>query len=157
MATANRQIGKRGLALIKHFEGCYLEAYRDAVGVLTIGYGHTGLSHNDGTVFKGRVVTPQDAQNLLSHDMRHFSARVEKLVRVPLNQDQFDALVSFDFNTGALHKSTLLRKLNNSDYEGAAQEFLKWDKAGGKTLAGLTRRRKCEAALFKGKTLYLSI
>ena len=150
-----RLINKRGLELVKHFEGLHLYAYQDPVGIWTIGYGHTGLIHNDGTVRKGRVITEQEAENLLVHDMKYFSERVEKLITVPLTDDQFDALVSFDFNTGALHRSTLRTKLNNGDYEGAANEFPKWNKAGGKVLRGLTRRRKSEQNLFLGKEHYI--
>src|SRR5215469_1896587 len=127
-----RLINKRGLELVKHFEGLHLYAYQDPVGVWTIGYGHTGLIHKDGTVRKGRVISEQEAENLLVHDMKQFSERVEKLITVPLTDDQFDALVSFDFNTGGLGKSTLRKKLNAGDYQGAADELLKWNKAGGK-------------------------
>jgi GH24 family phage-related lysozyme (muramidase) len=76
-------------------------------------------------------------------------------VKVPITDDQFGALVSFDFNTGSLHKSTLLKKLNAGDYEGAANEFPKWNKAGGQVLRGLTRRRKSEQNLFLGKEDYI--
>jgi lysozyme len=150
-----RLIGQRGLELVKHFEGLHLYAYKDPVGIWTIGYGHTGLRHNDGTVRKGRVITEQEAENLLVHDMKFFSARVEDLITVPLDQDQFDALTSFDFNTGGLAKSTLRKKLNAGDYDGAADELLKWDKAGGKVLRGLTRRRKSERNLFLGRKDYI--
>jgi|SRR5215471_16130996 len=150
-----RTIDKRGLDLVKHFEGLHLKAYRDPVGILTIGYGHTGIRHNDGSVHQGRVITKEEADNLLAYDMKFFGERVDKLVTVSLDQDQFDALTSFDFNTGALHKSTLLKKLNAGDYHGAADEFLKWNKAGGKVLRGLTRRRESERNLFLGKEHYI--
>lgn len=152
---SNRHISDRGLTLIKHFEGLHLKAYQDPVGIWTIGFGSTGLKHNDGTVHKGRTITEKEAHELLDYDMKAFSARVGKLIVVPLNNDQFDALVSFDFNTGALHKSTLRKKLNAGDYDGAADEFLKWNKAGGKILRGLTRRRKSERNLFLGKEDYI--
>src|SRR5215831_15903035 len=142
---------QRGIDLIKHFESLFLKAYQDAVGVWTIGWGHTGLKHNDGTVHKGRVIDEAEATKLLTHDLRAFAERVQKLVKVKLTDDQFGALVSFDFNTGSLHKSTLLKKLNAGDYEGAAAEFPKWNKAGGQVLRGLTRRRKSEQNLFNGK------
>jgi GH24 family phage-related lysozyme (muramidase) len=150
-----RQIQHRGLELVKHFESLFLEAYLDPVGIWTIGWGHTGLKHNDGTVHKGRTITHEDAHELLRHDMETFAERVESLITVPLNDDQFDALVSFDFNTGGLAKSTLRKKLNAGDYDGAAAEFPKWNKAGGKVLRGLTRRRKSEQNLFNGKEDYI--
>ena len=148
-------IGKRGLDLVKHFESLRLYAYQDPVGIWTIGWGHTGLKHQDGTVHKGRHISEQEAENLLVHDMKAFSHRVVTHVKVPLTDDQFDALVSFDFNTGGLVKSTLLKKLNKGDYKGAAAEFLKWNKAGGKVLRGLTRRRQSEQNLFLGKDNYI--
>jgi|SRR5262252_999770 len=150
-----RIIGTRGLELVKHFESLRLYAYQDPVGVWTIGWGHTGLKHEDGTVHRGRKITEQEAENLLVHDMKHFCSRVEKLITVALTDDQFDALVSFDFNTGGLGKSTLRKLLNKGDYEGAAEEFPKWNKAGGKVLRGLTRRRKSEQNLFNGKEDYI--
>jgi lysozyme len=150
-----RHIKERGLDLVKHFESLFLKAYQDPVGVWTIGWGHTGLKHNDGTVHKGRAITEDDAHELLRHDMETFAERVAEFITVPLNDDQFDALVSFDFNTGGLAKSTLRKKLNAGDYEGAANEFPKWNKAGGKVLRGLTRRRKSEQNLFLGKADYI--
>lgn len=130
-----------------------LKAYRDAVGVWTIGYGHTGLVHKDGTVFPGRTVTEQEAEDLLKHDLTTFTETVSRLIEVDLNSDQFGALVSFAFNLGGgnLRKSTLRKKLNHGDYDGAAGEFPKWCKAGGKKLLGLYRRRKAEQRLFRGK------
>jgi lysozyme len=150
-----RTIKQRGLELVKHFESLYLKAYKCPGGAWTIGWGHTGLKHNDGTVHPGRVVTESEAENLLRHDMESFAERVENLITVALDDDQFDALVSFDFNTGGLAKSTLRKKLNAGDYEGAADEFLKWNKAGGKVLRGLTRRRKSERNLFLGVEDYI--
>ena len=150
-----RYIRQRGLELVKHFESLRLYAYKDPVGIWTIGYGHTGLTHKDGTVRPGLKITEQEAENLLVHDMKHFSARVEKLVTVLVTDDQFDALTSFDFNTGSLGKSTLLKKLNAGDYDGAANEFKKWNKAGGKVLRGLTRRRESEENLFRGKEKFI--
>lgn len=150
-----RTINQRGLTLVKHFESLFLKAYQDSVGVWTIGWGHTGLQHNDGTVHRGRVITKAKAEELLAYDMHQFETRVSALVKVPLTDDQFAALVSFDFNTGALHRSTLLRKLNAKDYAGAAAEFPKWNRAGGQVLRGLTRRRNSERRLFEGKTPFI--
>ena len=134
----------KGISLIKEFEGLSLDAYLCSAGVLTIGYGHTG------GVQKGDRITAKKAEELLQDDLKKFENGVLRLVRVPLNQNQFDALVAFAFNLGVgnLGKSTLLRKLNDRDFRGAAAEFVKWNKAGGKELAGLTRRRIAEAELF---------
>lgn len=147
-----RDISPDGLLLIKSFEGLYLTAYRCPAGVWTIGYGHTGLRHGDGSVRAGRVISKDEAELLLRIDMDYFEGKVVSLVKVPLNADQFAALVSFAFNVGEgeLKGSTLLRKLNAGDYTGAADQFLRWDKANGKTLRGLTRRRRSERKLFLG-------
>lgn len=153
--TSGRKINEAGLELVKHFEGLYLTAYKDPVGIYTIGYGHTGLTHKDGTVYPGRKITKAEAEQLLRYDMGVFEKRVSGLVKVPLNDNEFSALVSFDFNTGGLDKSTLLKKLNAGDKSGAALEFLKWDKAGGSTLPGLTRRRRSERNLFLSQEPYI--
>lgn len=139
------KISKKGLDLIKTFEGLELKAYKDSVGVLTIGWGSTG-SH----VKPGMSITKEQAEELLKQDVSRFEKGVNDLVKVPLIQNQFDALVSFSFNLGLgnLKSSTLLRKLNASDYSGAASEFLRWNRAGNKVLAGLTRRRIAERDLF---------
>jgi lysozyme len=144
----SRAINNAGLELLKHFESCYLEAYLDPVGIWTIGYGHTGLVHNDGTVKAGRKVTRAQAEELLAHDLGVFGPDVEKLVKVAINDNQFAALVSFHFNTGGLAKSTLLKLLNGGEHFGAAAQFERWNKAGGKVLRGLTRRRLSERNLF---------
>jgi lysozyme len=143
------------LTLVKEFEGLSLKAYRDEVGVLTIGYGHTGYQHQDGTVYAGMTITKAQADNFLEYDMHQFEARVGALVKVPLTDDEFAALVSFDFNTGSLSTSTLLRKLNKGDYTGAADQLLRWVHAGGKVYRGLVRRRESERNLFLGKTPYI--
>jgi lysozyme len=152
-----REINARGVELIKHFEGLYLTAYRCPAGVWTIGYGHTGIEHQDGTVRPGRKITKEEAEELLRHDMREFGTRVAPLVKVPLNDDQFSALVSFAFNVGmsAFTGSTLRKKLNAGDYAGAAAEFAKWTKAAGKTLSGLVRRRASERNLFLGHSNFI--
>lgn len=150
--SIQRTVSSDGLALIKKFEGLYLTAYKDPVGIWTIGYGYTGIKHNDGTVKKGQRITKQKAEDLLAFDLNtKYGPAVNRLVKVPLLQREFDALISFHFNTGALGESTLLKKLNAGDREGAANEFLRWDKAGGKVLRGLTRRRKAERAMFLGQ------
>lgn len=135
----------RGLALIREFEGLRLTAYQDAVGVWTIGYGTTR------GVKKGQKITDAQAEELLREDVARFEPEVLRLVKVPLSQSQFDALVSFAYNLGSknLGGSTLLRMLNAGDYKGAAGQFERWNKAGGKVLAGLTRRRAAERKLFE--------
>ncbi|MEG7663762.1 lysozyme [Hafnia paralvei] len=140
---------ENGINLIKKFEGCRLTAYQDSVGVWTIGYGWT--QPVDGKpVGKGMTITQQKADDLLKQGVIQYEAGVHGLVTVPLNQNQYDALVDFAYNLGvnALKGSTLLKKLNAGDYAGAANEFTKWNKAGGKELAGLTRRREAEKSLF---------
>lgn len=135
---------KRGLDLIKEYEGFRADAYLCPAGVWTIGYGTTK------GVKKGDKVTKEQAERMLADDVAAFEQSVISAVKVPLNQNQFDALVSLTYNLGAgnLRSSTLLRMLNTGDYTGAAEQFLRWNKAGGKVLAGLTRRRESERALF---------
>lgn len=138
-------LSPHGAEMIGGFEGLRLTAYRDAVGVLTIGYGHTGAD-----VKPGQRISTATALALLRRDAQSAEAAVERAVKVPLTQGQFDALVSLTFNIGggALASSTLVRKLNAGDVKGAANQFLRWDKAGGRTLLGLSRRRRAERALF---------
>ena len=143
------QISDKGLALIKQFEGCKLTAYQDSVGVWTIGYGWT--QPVDGKPIRaGMTIKQETAERLLKTGLVSYESDVSRLVKVDLTQGQFDALVSFTYNLGArsLSTATLLRKLNASDYAGAADEFLRWNKAGGKVLNGLARRREAERALF---------
>ena len=139
-----------GLALIMKFEGLRMDAYLCPSGVLTIGYGHTGSD-----VKRGQRIDADRARELLIDDVRRFEASVNDLVKVDITQGMFDALVSFCYNLGAgsLKGSTLLKKLNAGDTAGAAEEFLKWDKANGKSLAGLTARREAERQLFIGDVL----
>lgn len=143
------QISDKGIALIKQFEGCKLTAYQDSVGVWTIGYGWT--KPVDGKPIRaGMTINQETAERLLKTGLVSYENDVSRLVKVDLTQGQFDALVSFTYNLGArsLSTSTLLRKLNAGDYAGASDEFLRWNKAGGKVLNGLTRRREAERALF---------
>jgi GH24 family phage-related lysozyme (muramidase) len=139
----------QGLTLVKSFEGLRLTAYQDAVGVWTIGYGTT-----DG-VKPGMQITEQQAEDFLRRDIARFEPAVASLVKVPLTSDQFSALVSFVYNLGpgSLQQSTLLRLLNQGNIQGAADEFPRWNKAGGRVLAGLTRRRNAERALFLGQDI----
>lgn len=143
------QTSDKGIALIKEFEGCKLTAYQDSVGVWTIGYGWT--KPVDGKPIRaGMTIKQETAERLLKTGLVSYESDVSRLVKVDLTQGQFDALVSFTYNLGArsLSTSTLLRKLNAGDYAGAADEFLRWNKAGGKVLNGLTRRREAERDLF---------
>lgn len=144
-----RKTATKGIELIKEFEGCRLTAYKCPAGVWTIGYGHTGTV--DGKLIgNGMTITAAKATELLKKDLAEFEAAVNGCVTVPITQNMFDALVSFSFNVGAgaLRRSTLLRKLNAKDYDGAAAEFPLWNKAGGKVLNGLVRRRERERQLF---------
>ena len=140
------RISSKGLELIKHFEGCKLKAYRCSAGVLTIGYGHTGED-----VKEGMTIDQAKADALLYDDVIRFERGVNQLL-FNIKQCQFDALVSFAFNLGLgnLKSSTLLKKILANDYDAAADQFLRWNKAGGKVLAGLTKRREAERALFLG-------
>jgi GH24 family phage-related lysozyme (muramidase) len=146
-------INTKGLKLLKSFEGLRLNAYIDAVGVLTIGYGTTT------GVFPGMQITEAQAEGFLKRDLTRFENAVTDLVKVKLNEDQFSALVSFAYNVGenALAGSTLLRLLNQGDYQGAADQFLRWNRGDNGELPGLTRRRNAERSLFLGQdfTAYL--
>jgi len=142
-----RQINEAGLDLIKQFEGLRLQAYTDAVGLVTIGYGHeikVGESISS-------TITEEEATAFLLWDTALAARAVDRLVTVPISDNQFDALVSFVFNVGSVRfaSSDLLNKLNAGDYAGASDEFLKWDHAGGHVLPGLTRRRQAERDLFE--------
>ena len=141
----HRQINAAGLELIKRFEGLRLSAYKCPAGVWTIGYGSTGPH-----VRPGMTITPREATELLQADLLKFERAVAALVTVTINENQFSALVSFAFNVGegALARSTLLKHLNAGRIAMAAQEFLRWTKAGGVELPGLVRRRQAERDLF---------
>lgn len=139
------KVGSKGIALIKEFEGCKLESYRDSVGVWTIGYGHTQ------GVYAGQKISQQEADRLLEQDVNNFAKKVSLLVGGGVNQNQFDALVSFAYNCGIgnLTKSTLLKLvLKNPNDPNIRGEFAKWKYAGGKVLQGLVRRREAEANLY---------
>ncbi|HBM9260805.1 TPA: lysozyme [Citrobacter freundii] len=146
------QTSEKGIKNIKDFEGCSLTAYPDpgtGGDPWTIGYGWTHPV--DGKPIKpGMTIKQETADRLLKTGLVSYENDVLKMAKVKLTQGQFDALVSFAYNVGsrALSTSTLLRKLNDGDVKGAADEFLRWNKAGGKVLNGLTRRREAERALF---------
>ena len=138
------EISKNGINLIKKFEGCSLKAYKCPAGVWTIGYGHTNK------VLVDDVITQEEVETLLKHDLIIHCNNVSKLVKVHLNQNQFDALVSFEYNVGytAFQNSTLLKLLNQRKYNEAAEHFNRWVYAGKKVLPGLVNRREAEKELF---------
>lgn len=143
-----------GLALIEEFEGFHASWYPDPAhgwAVPTLGFGHTDAAgppyYNDS---KNKTFTRAEARDILRRDLLKYEAAVRAAVKVPLSDNQFAALTSFTFNLGSgnLRKSTLLRKLNAGDTAGAAGEFKRWNRAGGRVFRGLTRRRKAERDLF---------
>lgn len=136
-----------GRKLIESFEGLSLHAYQDSVGVWTIGYGHTsaaGLPH----VRPGMIITQEQADQILSVDLGAVENDVNHHVTTTINQNQFDALVSFDFNTGALDRSNVLRSIDSGHFDQVEGDLMMWDHAGGRVLAGLARRREAEGRLF---------
>ena len=139
-----RTLSKYGLELLKQFEGCKLEAYRDSGGLLTIGFGHIR------NVKSGDKITQAQAEDLLREDLARYTECVNKSVLVPINQNQFDALTSFSYNLGcgALKTSTLLRILNQLRYIEAADQFLRWNRVGSRVVQGLVNRREAERNLF---------
>ena len=154
------QTGAKGLALIKSFEGCILQAYDDyndriathaqlVRGTLTIGWGHTSAA-GPPPVTIGLTITQDQADQILAADLKPVEQQVANLIKVPLNQNQFDALVSFEFNTGWLGHSqcSLTRAINAGNYALAANDFSLYNEANGQVLTGLVRRRAAEAALF---------
>jgi lysozyme len=142
--TTGLSISENGINIIKKFEGFRSTPYVCPGGVLTIGY---GVSMKPGEY---RSVSEQQADALLRKKVISYENHVKKLVKVPLSQNQYDALVSLTYNIGggALAKSSLIKKLNDEDYNGAAEEFLKWNKSKGEILKGLVRRREEERKLF---------
>jgi lysozyme len=137
-----------GIDLTEDAEGCRLSSYPDpgtGGAPWTVGYGHTGPE-----VEEGMQITHDQATEFLKGDVKSSEAAVKRYVEVPLSQGQYDALVDFAFNAGAgnLQHSTLLRKVNASDFAGAAEEFGKWVNGGGHVLPGLVRRRHAESQVF---------
>lgn len=151
-------ISQKGIDLIKEFEGLHdgnkktatIEPMLDPIGIPTIGWGST--TYEDGRRVKmgDPGITLEQAESLLVHHLQVAEATVRSLVKVPLNQNQFDALVSFVYNLGAgnFGSSTLLKKINSGCFSCAAKEFGRWNRAGGKVLNGLTKRREKERSLF---------
>ena len=142
-------VSNKGVDLICEFEGKRLAAYDDGVGVWTIGFG-TIKYPNGVRVKKGDTCTLEQAKEYMRHDLIEFEYTVNSSVKVPLNQNQFDALVSLAYNIGssAFKSSTLVKKLNSGDYHGAADQFNVWINAGGKRMQGLVNRRDREKLLF---------
>ena len=138
-------VSERGIDLIRHHEGCRLDAYQDSAGVWTIGYGHTGSAAQEGA-----RITQAEAEDLLRADLASAESGVADLVSADLSQSQYDALVSFVFNVGrsALASSTLVERLNDGIVLKVPQELCRWIYAGGARSKGLARRRVAEAALF---------
>jgi GH24 family phage-related lysozyme (muramidase) len=155
-----RSIGPDGIALIKRFEGCarlrtdgLVEAYPDpgtGAAPWTIGWGATGRDHvHGGRIGPETVWTQDQCDTRLADDLARYAAEVAAaLGDAPTSQAQFDALVSFHYNTGAIGRATLTRKHREGDTAGAAREFARWNRAGGRVLKGLVRRREAEAALY---------
>ena len=143
----------KGLVLIKSFEGFSARPYLCPAGIPTIGYGATYYPDGRRVTMQNKPVSEVDATDMLRSMLTRYEAGVSRYVQVPLTQGQFDALVSFAYNVGlsALKNSTLLRVLNARDYAGAAAQFARWNRAGGKVLPGLTRRREAERVMFLGR------
>lgn len=145
------KFSSNGIELIKQFEGLSLKPYLDAVNIPTIGFGNTYYEDGTKVTLKDRPITEERATELLEFIAnKTFSENINKVVKVPLNQNQFDALVSFAYNigNGNFNSSTLLRWLNQGNYKEASMQLLRWDKSKGIVLNGLTKRRKAEKALF---------
>lgn len=140
-------ISNKGIGIIKQFEGCQLNAYQDAVGVWTIGYGHTK------NVSEGDIISSAQAEALLVKELKEYENYVNDLVTVPLFDYQFDALVSWTYNLGPtnLKSSTMLKVLNEGKYNEVPDQMRRWNRAGGKVLEGLVIRRDYEAKLFAGE------
>ena len=147
-----------GRKFIEGFEGLFLKAYDDANdhivqpgqsihGTLTIGYGHTNTA-GPPHVYIGMEITKEEADTILGSDLTSVELQVAHLIKVPINQNQFDALVSFDFNTGGLGRSSTLRDINAGHMQAAADALLMWDRASGRVLPGLLHRRRAERELF---------
>jgi lysozyme len=138
-----------GLKLIKEFEGLRLKAYLDPVNIPTIGIGTT-IYPTGIKVKLGDTITEKQAEEFLLHDLEVFHSCLKRAITAPVTQNQADALLSWCYNVGcgAATGSTLIKKHNAGDFKGAAEEFLRWNKAGGKVLPGLTRRREAERKLY---------
>ena len=139
-----RRVSEEALALIKRWEGLKLQSYKCVAGVWTVGFGHVA------TARPGMVISETQATRLLMEDLARFEAAIERLVRVPLSDGQFGALVSWAFNVGegAAARSSLIRKLNAGEYDAVPGELARWNKVDGKVVPGLSNRRAAEAGLW---------
>jgi lysozyme len=157
----NLTLSAVGRKFIESWERLFLQAYDDATekvvkpgqkvkGTITIGYGHT-TSAGPPRIFTGMKITEAEADAILAHDLAHVEADVNRVVKVTVTQSQFDALVSFHFNTGWLTHAncSLLKALNKGNYDLAEKDFALYNKSGGKVMRGLVRRRAAEMAMFK--------
>jgi lysozyme len=146
-------ISEVGLDLIKEYEGLSLTPYLCSADVPTIGYGSTFYEDGTKVTLQDPEITKERAEDLLRFHANSFCKKMLPSVKVKLTQYQLDALVSFAYNVGVgnFKSSTLLKMLNKSDFEGASNEFPRWNKAGGKIVSGLTRRRLAERKMFIGK------
>lgn len=147
--TPKHSLSNNGMKLLEQFEGLRLEAYLDSASIYTIGYG--SIRYPNGNKVKlGDKITKAQAKEYKLHDLKEFESTVNASVKVPLTQNQYDALVSLSYNIGsnAFKNSALLKKLNSGDYKGAADQFLVWNKVNSKKLQGLVNRREAERNLF---------
>jgi len=138
-----------GRAFIEAFEGKFLHTYDDGTGVLTIGYGHTSAA-GPPPVLRGQTITDMQCDAILANDLAAVEKNVDRYIKVPMTQPQFDALVSFDFNTGDLAKSSIDDKINSGNSSAAMATLLQYDHAGGRQMDGLIRRRHAEVLMFNG-------
>ena len=143
-------LSQNGLNMIKGFEGFRSNPYLDSAGIATIGYGTILYPNGVSVTMNDPAITQAEAEQYLLYEINHKTSSINNLITVEINQNQFDALVSFAYNLGvhALGGSTLLRLLNQGDYDAAANEFPKWDRAGGHVVDGLVKRRLAEQQLF---------
>lgn len=149
IAIDEMHVSPSGIDLICNFEGLRLKSYDDGIGIWTIGFGTTKYP-NGLRVKKGDSCTLEQAKAYMQNDLKEFEQTVNDAVRVPLNQNQFDTLVSLAYNIGtnAFKNSTLVKKLNDGDYQGTANQFNVWVVAGGKRMQGLVNRRAAEKEVF---------
>lgn len=145
------KINQEGLDLIKHFEGFRADAYRDPVGIVTIGYGTTARAEVGIIPRMGMTITEAEAEHYLQKAVNKFAAQIEPAIIAPINENEFAAYVSLAYNIGpgAFKRSSTLRHFNMGNKAQAAKNILLWNKAGGKVLRGLVRRREAEKALFE--------
>ena len=145
MIRNKMKISEDGLELINKFEGCETTAYQDSVGVWTIGFGHTK------GVEEGQTCSIEDAESMLADEMDEYEGYINNMVKVDLQQHEFDALVAWVYNLGPtnLGESTMLKVLNGGQFDRVPEEMNRWTRAGGKILEGLVRRRQAESLMFQ--------